>query len=111
MTYALVDAQGHYGTHTRVSEVYDDAVAAAKAASAHNYRHSAKCTLIECDAADVGDRVHSTDAARYERVSRASFDRLAEAQRARLAEATRDGISEKYLDGIRERIALLEHWS
>lgn len=65
MTYAIIDAQGCYGSHATVYATYETLE---KADSARR----ARTTVAKVDA-DVGDKIHRLDAARYE--ARADADR------------------------------------
>lgn len=59
MRYAIVDAQGHYGSHTRVYRTFATLEAADKAAKRGSY------AVVQCELAK-GAKVHAADARRYE---------------------------------------------
>lgn len=118
MTYAIVEAQGHYGTYTKVERVF------ATLPEADAYAIAGRCTVIEGEFA-VGERIHRIDAARYE--SRAQATRMTPSETAlatirarayndaaramerygvRLTHAQADDLGADALDWLRSRLGL-----
>lgn len=65
MAYAVVDAQGRYGAWTQVYRTFKTLAAADAFAQRGAY------TVLVCEAGK-GDRIHATDAARYEQRANAT---------------------------------------
>lgn len=111
--FAVIDAQGHYGSHATVHSAHESASEAARAASAWNLRSGKsgpKVTAVECDAC-VGDRVHSSDAARYEQRARRYFADLRDEQRRLIDLALRENASSRRLAKMRTYLELFEFWA